>query len=145
MSAARLITAIVYSTVLLASSLMGIVARADAPIVVTGFSTPESAIHDDAADVYLVSNVNGNPAALDNNGFISRIAPSGVILQLSWIRGGVGGVTLNGPKGMAIRDDVSMSRTSTRCAPSIGSPALPLRRIPCRTRSRDRCFSTMSP
>jgi hypothetical protein len=106
MSAMRLITAIVSSTVLLASSLMGIVAHADAPIVVTGFSTPESAIHDDVDDVYLVSNVNGNPAALDNNGFISRVAPNGAILQLSWIRGGVGGVTLNGPKGLAIHDNV---------------------------------------
>jgi sugar lactone lactonase YvrE len=105
MSAARLITATVSSTVLLASSLMGLVARADAPIVVTGFSTPESALRDNVADVYLVSNINGSPAAFDNNGFISRVAPNGVILQLAWIRGGVGGVTLNAPKGMAIRDD----------------------------------------
>jgi hypothetical protein len=106
MSAARLITATVSSTVLLASSLMGIVARADAPIVVTGFATPESALRDNVADVYLVSNINGSPAAFDNNGFISRVAPNGVILQLAWIRGGVGGVTLNAPKGMAIRDDI---------------------------------------
>jgi sugar lactone lactonase YvrE len=80
--------------------------RVDAPIVVSGFSTPESAIHDEVADVYLVSNINGGPGAFDNNGFISRVAPGGTILQLAWIRGGVGGVTLNAPKGMVIRDDV---------------------------------------
>lgn len=73
-------------------------------IVVTGFETPESVVHDRVADVYLVSNVGaGDPGALDHNGFISRVSPSGVVLQLKWIQDGVNGAVLNGAKGIAIR------------------------------------------
>jgi sugar lactone lactonase YvrE len=70
-----------------------------------GFSTPESALHDPEADVYLVANINGAPAEQDGNGFISRISPTGAILELSWIDGSLPGVTLNAPKGMAIVAD----------------------------------------
>jgi hypothetical protein len=76
--------------------------RADSHLmVVSGFQTPESVVHDPIADLYLVSNVGpGNPGALDHNGFISRVSPEGVILQLKWIQDGVNGATLNGPKGI---------------------------------------------
>ena len=74
------------------------------PVVVEGgLMTPESALHDPTADVYLVSNINGNPSAKDGNGFISRIAPDGTIRDLKWIDGAREGVTLNAPKGMALR------------------------------------------
>lgn len=70
-------------------------------IVVSGFETPESVIHDPDLDLYLVSNVGlGNPAALDHNGFVSRVSPDGAIQELRWIQDGVHGVTLNGPKGI---------------------------------------------
>ena len=72
---------------------------------VAGFSTPESVVHDTAADVYFVSNINGSPAAKDGNGFISRMRPDGTVDSLRFIDGGRGGVTLNGPKGMALRGD----------------------------------------
>src|SRR5215471_16504414 len=76
-------------------------------IVVSGFDTPESVVHDTVADVYLVSNVgSGDPGALDHNGFISRVSPSGVVLQLKWIQDGVNGAVLNGPKGIALRGNV---------------------------------------
>jgi len=76
-------------------------------IVVTGFDTPESVVHDHVADVYLVSNVGaGDPGALDHNGFISRVSPNGIVLQLKWIQDGVNGAVLNGPKGIAIRGNV---------------------------------------
>jgi hypothetical protein len=83
-------------------------AQLPAPIVVAGvgFLSPESVQHDPAADVYLVSNVNGSPLALDNNGFISRLAPDGSVLDLKWIEAGVNGVTLHGPKGLAIIGDI---------------------------------------
>ena len=42
-----------------------------------GFATPESVLHDEAADVYLVSNINGEPLEEDGNGFISRLSPDG--------------------------------------------------------------------
>jgi len=67
---------------------------------VSGFSTPESVIHDTIQDIYFVSNVGpGNPGALDGNGFISRVSPNGTILQLAWVSG------LNGPKGLWLFGD----------------------------------------
>ena len=59
-----------------------------------GFATPESALHDPSADVYLVSNINGGPADRDDNGFISRVLPSGEIEELKWIDGDSPEVTL---------------------------------------------------
>ncbi len=70
-----------------------------------GFDTPESALHDTAADVYLVSNLNGAPLAKDGNGYIARVQPDGG-MQRHWIQGGKNGVTLHAPKGMAIVGDV---------------------------------------
>jgi hypothetical protein len=65
-----------------------------------GLETPECVLHDTTADVYLVSNVGSatdpQPAALDGDGFISRLGPGGNVRALRWVDG------LNGPKGMAI-------------------------------------------
>ncbi|NIP81802.1 MAG: hypothetical protein GWM90_22320, partial [Gemmatimonadetes bacterium] len=52
-----------------------------------GLQTPESVLHDDRADVYLVSNINGAPTERDDNGFISRVGPDGTVLELRWIDG----------------------------------------------------------
>jgi len=84
------------------------VIEADQPITVAdaGFATPESVLHDAVADVYLVSNINGTPFDVDDNGFISRLAPSGEVLALRWIDGALEGVTLNAPKGMAILGEI---------------------------------------
>lgn len=70
-----------------------------------GFMTPESVLLDEAADVYLVSNVNGSPVDRDDNGFISRLTPDGQVENLRWIDGASPEVTLHAPKGMAIRGD----------------------------------------
>lgn len=82
-------------------------ASEDSRLVVSGigFQTPESVLHDSIADVYLVSNINGSPLAVDGNGFVSRLAPDGSVLALKWIDGEADGTTLNAPKGMAIRGD----------------------------------------
>lgn len=69
-----------------------------------GLATPESILHDNYADLYLVSNINGAPLDADGNGFISRVSPIGD-LQLKWIDGATPGVTLNAPKGMATLGD----------------------------------------
>src|SRR5690606_41707706 len=61
--------------------------------------------YDEEADVYFVGNFNGNPAELDNNGFISRLSPDGEILDLQFIAGGQNGVTLHAPRGMTIVGD----------------------------------------
>jgi sugar lactone lactonase YvrE len=70
-----------------------------------GLQTPESVLYDAAADLYLVSNINGGPSAKANNGFISRISPEGEVRQLRWVEGGRDGVVLHAPKGMAIGGD----------------------------------------
>ena len=77
----------------------------DRGITVEGLSGPESALHETTADVYLVSNLNGQPGAKDGNGFISRVSPDGEILDLRWIDGAHEDVTLHAPKGMVLLGD----------------------------------------
>lgn len=69
-----------------------------------GFATPESVLFDSANNKYLVSNINGGPNDVDNNGFISIVNPDGSVQQLDFIAGGKKGVTLNAPKGLALHD-----------------------------------------
>lgn len=76
-----------------------------APDVVEGFNHPESVKYDPELDVWYVSNINGDPMAKDGNGFISRLKSDGTLDSLEFIAGGMNGVTLNGPKGMAIVGD----------------------------------------
>jgi sugar lactone lactonase YvrE len=71
-----------------------------------GFATPESVLYDAEGDQYLVANIQGSPLEADNNGFISQLSPDGKVVNLKWIAGGQGGVTLNAPKGMAIAKGV---------------------------------------
>ncbi len=73
--------------------------------VVTGFSTPESVLWDQAQAKWFVSNIDGSPTARDGNGFISRLSSDGAIDSLKFIAGGRDKVTLNAPKGMAITGD----------------------------------------
>lgn len=70
-----------------------------------GFSTPESVVHDEAQDVYFVSNIHGAPLERDGNGFISKLSPAGEV-QARFIAGGVDGVTLHAPKGLAVHEGV---------------------------------------
>jgi len=71
-----------------------------------GLATPESVVHDEQADVYLVSNINGQPLDRDDNGFIARVRPDGTVEQLRWIDGAASdGFTLNAPKGLALKGD----------------------------------------
>lgn len=71
-----------------------------------GLAGPESVLHDGEEDVYLVSNVAGQPLEADGNGFISRISPEGEVVELRWIDGEDPGVTLHAPKGLALVDDL---------------------------------------
>jgi hypothetical protein len=67
-----------------------------------GLTNPESVLYDADQDVYFVSNVNGDPSAADKNGFVSKVAPDGKVLDLKWIDGSKPATELNGPKGLAI-------------------------------------------
>src|SRR5690606_728938 len=71
-----------------------------------GFSTPESVLYDADSDLYLVSNINGEPTGVDDNGYITRISPDGTISDAKWIDGAKDNVKLDAPKGMAIVDGV---------------------------------------
>ena len=68
--------------------------------VVTELRTPESVLHDRERDLYYISNINGGMLAVDGNGFISRVDPKTMRVELHWIRG-----NLDGPKGMAVAGD----------------------------------------
>lgn len=68
-----------------------------------GLEAPEAVIYDEEEDVYLVSNVAGEPLKKDRNGFISRLSPEGKLLELKWIDGAKGSTTLDAPKGMALK------------------------------------------
>jgi sugar lactone lactonase YvrE len=71
-----------------------------------GFQAPESVLYDDQGDRYLVSNINGKPFDVDNNGFISVLSPDGQVTNLKWIEGGKNKVKLDAPKGLAIAKGV---------------------------------------
>lgn len=79
------------------------------PTVVTtiseGIATPESMLYDVENDRYLISNINGTPLTVDNNGYIATLAADGTTVE-KWIVGGANKVTLNAPKGMAIAGGV---------------------------------------
>ncbi len=77
----------------------------DSFTVVDSFRTPESVLYDSVMDVYVVANINGNPAAKDDNGFLSRVSPDGRVLELKWVDGASDSVTLHAPKGMGISGD----------------------------------------
>lgn len=100
----RIVLVLLFAIALVQGS--GIAAMAP-PILVqnAGLQTPESILYDSKGDVYLVSNINGNPTAADGNGFISRVSPGGKVLSLKWIDGTKPDGFLDAPKGMAIVGD----------------------------------------
>ena len=77
-----------------------------APELTTGFDLPEAAEWDPETAVWFVSNMVGNPAARDHNGWIGRLDPSRPDRVDTLAAGGQLGVTLHGPKGMVVHGDV---------------------------------------
>jgi DNA-binding beta-propeller fold protein YncE len=69
---------------------------------VTGLKNPAAFVVDAATGAYYLSNENGGPSERDNNGFITMLDRDGKILKLKFIEGGIDGVTLHAPKGLAI-------------------------------------------
>jgi len=77
----------------------------DVPVIseawsLDGFAQPESVVYDPKGGVLYVSNVAGNPNDKDGKGFISKIRPTGEMVEEMWVEG------LNAPKGMTIFDRV---------------------------------------
>ncbi|HEV8659507.1 MAG TPA: hypothetical protein VGS96_12875 [Thermoanaerobaculia bacterium] len=79
-------------------------APAEANDITEGLETPESVLYDATQDVYFISNINGQPVAADNNGYILRVNPDTLKAE-KLIEGGKNNVTLNAPKGLAVLDD----------------------------------------
>ncbi|HKQ71628.1 MAG TPA: hypothetical protein VJT73_19930, partial [Polyangiaceae bacterium] len=77
-----------------------------APVPVVKYSediaTPESVLYDEAGDRYLVSNINGSPGGVDNNGYIAELSPDGKVTNAKLIAGGAKNVKLDAPKGLGI-------------------------------------------
>jgi sugar lactone lactonase YvrE len=71
-----------------------------------GFQTPESVLYDADNDVYLVSNINGAPLDVDDNGYIAKVSPDGKVTEGKFIDGAKDSVKLNAPKGLAISGGV---------------------------------------
>ena len=69
---------------------------------VTGLQGPQSFVADAGCDCYFISNVNGEPDARDNNGFISKLDHDGKVVAAQFIRGGDSAITLHAPKGMVV-------------------------------------------
>lgn len=70
-----------------------------------GFGGPESVRYDSEQDVYFVSNIVGYGSEKDGNGFIARVDAGNPRNMERFIIGGVNGVQLDAPKGMAIQGD----------------------------------------
>ncbi|MBZ9863224.1 ATP/GTP-binding protein [Mesorhizobium sp. CA12] len=64
----------------------------------TGFEQPESALVDAAHNRIVVSNIVGNPGAVDGNGYLSLLSMDGKVISRRWVDG------MDAPKGMAIAD-----------------------------------------
>jgi hypothetical protein len=63
------------------------------------FDNPASVVFDPVATILLVANVNGPAMKKDGNGYLSKVALNGVVLDRHWLTG------LDGPKGMALREN----------------------------------------
>ena len=89
------------SPFLLAALIVGLSLPSEAAQI-TGLETPNSFIGDPAGKEYFISNVNGEPEARDNNGFITKVNTEGKIINLKFIQGGASEISLHAPKGMAL-------------------------------------------
>lgn len=67
----------------------------------TGLEAPQSFVSDPEGATYFISNINGEPDARDNNGFITKLDREGKVVSLKFIHGG-GDVQLHAPKGLAL-------------------------------------------
>ena len=91
--------------VMAASAMIATVPAAAAPRTIAdiGLQNSESARYDPAGDRWLISNIGGRGPG--NDGFVTVIDPDGSVVTSKWIAGGVGGVELFDPLGMAILGD----------------------------------------
>lgn len=63
------------------------------------FENPDSVVFDPIAQILIVSNINGPVMKRDGNGYLSKVALNGVVLDHKWLIG------LDAPKGLALKDN----------------------------------------
>jgi putative heme-binding domain-containing protein len=80
---------------------LGLVTDPAAGFEVAGLSHPVCFIVDPGTGDYFIANVNGAPAARDNNGFITRLDPQGRVVALKFIAASRD-APLHAPKGLAV-------------------------------------------
>lgn len=68
----------------------------------SNFETPESMVIDPEDGSYYVSNINGEPAAKDGNGYISKISPDGNTVIQKFAGSRKEEMILHAPKGLAV-------------------------------------------
>ena len=90
------------AAVMAAAGLFNTAGATPGETTVSGFSFPESAIHDPFTDSYFVSNTGNAPGAPAADGFISKLTPSGQVVNYKWADGANAGYDLNDPLGMAV-------------------------------------------
>jgi hypothetical protein len=73
---------------------------------ISGLESPQSFLADPATNTYFISNINGEPTARDNNGFITKLNGNGEIVGFKFIAGGRNGTTLHAPKGMVLIENI---------------------------------------
>jgi hypothetical protein len=73
---------------------------------ISGLESPQSFLADPATNSYFISNVNGDPTARDNNGFITKLNGKAEIVGFKFITGGRNNTTLHAPKGMALIENI---------------------------------------
>lgn len=106
-------------------------------VQILGLESPNSFVGDPTGKEYFISNVNGEPDARDNNGFITKLDTDGKITSLKFIQGGVGNVLLHAPKGLALDGDTlyvadldelkGFDRTTGKLLVTVTFPATPRR------------------
>ena len=74
--------------------------------VTDGISTPESVLYDAAGDRFFVSNINGKPTDIDNNGYIVELSGDGKVVKAKLIEGGKDKIKLDAPKGLGLLNGV---------------------------------------
>src|SRR6185312_15452234 len=84
-----------------AALILGLTFHGEAAQII-GLESPNSFVGDPSGKEYFISNINGEPEARDNNGFITKLNAEGKITDLKFIQGGVAEVLLHAPKGMAL-------------------------------------------
>ena len=72
---------------------------------IIGFQGPESVRYDPSIDAFFVSNMTGYGSAQDRNGYIVRLSASNPDSATILAQGGVNGVVLDSPKGLAVHGD----------------------------------------